>query len=200
MPPHALLPMVRRLLDPDEMGATPTHQAEVHKINTTIWGPKDSSAGEILLLVPFRNPNQCTKRSQEGMLRVEGRAIRKSCHQEKWAAHSLGSTALASSPATCGPWSQTMSLNTEDLYPAEHPFIQVLNDSDDWRKPHVQPPLLASLSIKGATAPTRTQSQWDSSEMMEIISSHSLSKSPMATQSRQSMSKPFCTPTQLLWG
>ncbi len=71
MPPHALLPMVRQLSDPDGMGATPTHQAEVHKINTAIWGPKDGSVGKIPLLVPFRDPNQCTKRAQEGMLRVE---------------------------------------------------------------------------------------------------------------------------------
>ncbi len=113
------------------MGATPTHQAEVHKINTTIWGPKDGSAGKIPLPVPFHNPNQCTKRAQEGMLRVEEQAIRKSCRQEKWAACSLGSTALASSPAMRGLWSQTTSLNIKDLYPAEHPFIQVLKDSDD---------------------------------------------------------------------
>ncbi len=47
--------MVRRMSDPDGMGATPTHQAEVHKINTAIWGPKDGSAGEIPLPVPFQD-------------------------------------------------------------------------------------------------------------------------------------------------
>jgi len=72
MPLHALSPMVQRLSDPDGMGATPTHQAEVHKINTTIWGPKDSSAGEIPLPVPFRNPNQSAKHHQEGLLNMEG--------------------------------------------------------------------------------------------------------------------------------
>ncbi len=120
---HALSPMVRRLSDPDGMGATPTHQATVHKIDTAVWGPKDSSAGEILLPVPFRDPNQHPKRYQEDMLRVEGRAVHKSRCQEKWAARSPGSTALASSLATHGPWSQTMSINTKDIYPAEHPFI-----------------------------------------------------------------------------
>src|SRR6266702_2455793 len=72
MPPRALSPMVQRLSDPDGMGATPTHQAEVHKINTAIWGPKDGSAGKIPLPVPFHNPNQSTKHHQEGMLDVEG--------------------------------------------------------------------------------------------------------------------------------
>jgi len=72
MPPHALSPMVQRMSDPDGMGATLTHQAEVHEINTAIWGPKDGSAGEIPLPVPFHNPNQCSKRPQEGMLGVEG--------------------------------------------------------------------------------------------------------------------------------
>jgi len=113
------------------MGATPTHQAEVHKINTTIWGPKDGSVGKIPLLVPFRDPNQHAKHHQEGVLRVEGRAVCKSCRQEKWAVCSLGSTAPASSPAMQGLWSQTTSMTTEDLYPAEHLFIRVLKDSDD---------------------------------------------------------------------
>ncbi len=54
------------------MGATPTHQAKVHEINTAIWGPKDGSAGEIPLSVPFRNPNQGTKCTQEGLLDMDG--------------------------------------------------------------------------------------------------------------------------------
>ncbi len=131
MPPHALSPMVRQLSDPDGMGATPTHQAKVHEINTTIWGPKDGSAGEILLLVPFRDLNQSAKRNQEGMLNMEGQAIRKSHRQEKWAVSSPGSTVPASTLATCGLWSCTTSVAMEDLYPAEHPFIQVLKDSND---------------------------------------------------------------------
>ncbi len=123
--------MVQQLSDPDGMGATPTHQAKVHKINTAIWGPKDSSAGEILLLVPFHDPNQSTKRPQESLLDVEGQAIHKSHRQEKWTTGSAGSTAPASMPATHGPWSCTTSLMTDNLYPAEHPFIQVLKDSDN---------------------------------------------------------------------
>ncbi len=115
--------MVRQLSDPDGMGATLTHQAEVHKINTTIWGPKDGSAGEIPLLVPFCNPNQSAKCPQKGMLDVEGQAIRKSHCQEKWAVSSLGSTVLASTLAMHSLWSRTTSVMTEDLYPAEHPFI-----------------------------------------------------------------------------
>ncbi|SRR6266702_1264679 len=43
----------------------------------------------------------------------------------------MGSTAPASTLATCGPWSHTTSINEEDLYPAEHPFIRTLKDSDD---------------------------------------------------------------------
>ncbi len=53
MPTRALSPMVQRLSDPDEMGATPTHQADVGAIDKDIWGPKDSHAGEIPLPVPF---------------------------------------------------------------------------------------------------------------------------------------------------
>ncbi len=54
MPPCALSPMVRRLSDPDNMGATPTHQADVQEADTDIWGPKDGHPGEIPLPVPFR--------------------------------------------------------------------------------------------------------------------------------------------------
>jgi len=113
------------------MGATPTHQAEVHEINTAIWGPKDSSEGEIPLPVPFLDPNRSTKRPQENMLNVEGQAIHKSRRQEKWAISSPGSTALASTPAMRSLWSCTTSIVTEDLYPAEHPFIRVLKDSNN---------------------------------------------------------------------
>ncbi len=131
MPPCALSPMVWQLSDPDGMGATPTHQTKVHKINTAIWGPKDGSTGKILLPVPFHDPNQSTKHTQEDMLNMEGQATHKSCRQEKWAVGSLGSTALASTLATRSLWSCTTSIMTKDLYPAEHLFIRVLKDSDD---------------------------------------------------------------------
>ena len=131
MPLHALSPMVRRLSDPDGMGATPTHQAEVHKIDTDIWGPKDGSAGEIPLPVPFHDPNRHMKRHQEGMLGVEGQAVCKSHRQKEHDDGSEGSTAPVSTPATRGPWSRTNSHMSEDLYPAEHPFIRNLRDSND---------------------------------------------------------------------
>ena len=57
--------MVRRLSDPDGMGATPTHQADVHAIETDIWGPKDGHQGEILLPVPFQEPKRITRGCQE---------------------------------------------------------------------------------------------------------------------------------------
>ncbi len=72
MPTRSLSPMVRRLSDPDGMGATPTHQADVQVVDTDIWGPKDGSLGEILLPVPFWEPKHDTKGHQEGMLNVEG--------------------------------------------------------------------------------------------------------------------------------
>jgi len=36
MPPRALSPMVRRMSDPDNMGATPTHQADMQEADTNI--------------------------------------------------------------------------------------------------------------------------------------------------------------------
>jgi len=123
--------MVRRLSDPDGMGATPTHQSDTQEADTDIWGPKTGSVGEILLPVPFRNPNNNKKCYQESMLNVEGRAIRKSHRQEKRQDGSTGSTAPVSTPATHSLWSHTTSHMSEDLYPAEHPFIQNLKDSDD---------------------------------------------------------------------
>ena len=72
VPPHALSPMVRRLLDPDGMGATPTHQTDTQQADTLIWEPKEGSDGKSMLLVPFCNPNQVAKRPCEGHLGVEG--------------------------------------------------------------------------------------------------------------------------------
>ncbi len=57
------------------MGATPTHQSNTQEANADIWGPKTGGEGEILLPVPFRDPNRIRKRHQEGLLNVEGRAI-----------------------------------------------------------------------------------------------------------------------------
>jgi len=72
MPPRALSPMVRRLSDPNNMGATPTHQADVQEVDTDIWGPKDGRPGEIPLLVPFCEPKRITNSAMEGLLNVEG--------------------------------------------------------------------------------------------------------------------------------
>src|SRR6266702_6515402 len=63
--------MVRQVSDPDGMEATPTHQTNTQDINANIWGPKDGGAGEILLLVPFQEPEEGAGKDKEGMLRVE---------------------------------------------------------------------------------------------------------------------------------
>ncbi len=137
MPPRALSPMVQRLSDPDGMGATPTHQADVQEADTDIWGPKDGHPGEIPLPVPFHEPKRITNSAMEGLLNMEGRAIRQSRCQEKRKDGSTGSTAPVSTPATRGPWSCTTSYWSEgDLYPAEHLFIRTLKDSDN---PHETP-------------------------------------------------------------
>jgi len=81
MPPRALSPMVRRVSDPDGMGATPTHQDDVRDIDKDIWRPKDGHEGEIPLPVPFQEPKCIAESCKEGMLNVEGRAVRKSRHQ-----------------------------------------------------------------------------------------------------------------------
>ncbi len=132
MPPRALSPMVRRLSDPCNMGATPTHQADVQEVDSDIWGPKDGHPGEIPLPVPFREPKRITNSATEGLLNVEGRAVRQSRCKEKCKDGSTGSTAPNSTPATRGPWSCTTSYMSEgDLYPAEHPFIHTLKDTDE---------------------------------------------------------------------
>ncbi len=124
--------MVRQLSDPGDMGATPTHQADVQEVDTNIWGPKDGRSGEILLPVPFREPKRITNSATEGLLNVEGRAIHQSRRQEKRKDGSMGSTAPVSTPTMRGLWSRTTSYRSEDdLYPAEHPFIRTLKDSDN---------------------------------------------------------------------
>ncbi len=131
MPMHSLSPMVRRLSDPDGMGATPTHQDDVQDLDADIWGPKDGHLGEIPLPVPFRE-HKDTGSYQEGMLNMERRAIRKGRRQEKCKDGSMGSTVPVSTPTTRGPWSHTTSvMSNEELYPAEHPFICVLTNTDD---------------------------------------------------------------------
>ncbi len=124
--------MVRRVSDPDGLGTTPTHQADVQAIDTNIWGPKDDSPGEIPLPVPFQEPKRIAGSDQKSLLTVEGQAIRKSRRQEKRKDGSTGSTAPVSTPTTCGLWSRTTSyMSEEDLYPAEHMFIRTLTDSDN---------------------------------------------------------------------
>ncbi len=124
--------MVRRLSDPDDMGATPTHQANIQDVDTNIWGPKDGHPGEILLPVPFRIPKCITNSATEGLLNVEGRAIHESRRKEKCQDGSSGSTVPASTLAMHSPWSCTTSyMNEDNLYPAEHPFIRMLMDTDD---------------------------------------------------------------------
>ncbi len=91
------------------MGATPTHQSDAQEANTDIWGPKDSHLGEIPLPVPFKEPKYIASGHMEGLLNVEGRAVCKSRRQANREAGSEGSTAPASMPATCGPWSRTTS-------------------------------------------------------------------------------------------
>jgi len=114
------------------MGATPTHQADMQDVDTDIWGPKDGHPGEIPLLVPFKEPKRITNSTTEGLLNVEGRAIRQSRRKEKRKDGSAGSTAPVSTPTTHGPWSRTTSYMSEgDLYPAEHPFICTLTNTND---------------------------------------------------------------------
>src|SRR6266702_4113059 len=100
LPPRALSPMVRRLSDPDRMGATPTHQSDVQDTDTDIWGAKDGHEGEIPLPVLFRDPNWNAQDCPQDLLTVEGRTLRKSHHQAKCKDGSQGSTALVSTPAT----------------------------------------------------------------------------------------------------
>jgi len=132
MPPRALSPMVQRLSDPNNMGATPTHQADMQDVDTDIWGPKDGHPGEIPLPVPFKEPKRITNSNTEGLLNVEGRAIHESRRKEKHKDGSAGSTALVSTPTMCSLWSCTPSYMSEgDLYPAEHQFICTLTDTDN---------------------------------------------------------------------
>ncbi len=62
---------------------------------------------------------------------MEGQAVCKSHHQEECQDGSEESAVLASTPAMRGLWSCTTSHMSKDLYPAEHPFIWNLKDSDD---------------------------------------------------------------------
>jgi len=132
MPPRPLSPMVRRVSDPDGMGATPTHQADTEEVDDDIWGPKDGHPGEIPLPVPFKEPKRIASSDQKSLLTVEGRTVHKSRRQEKRKDGSTGSTALVSTPATRGPWSRTTSyMSEEEIYPAEHMFIRTLTDSNN---------------------------------------------------------------------
>jgi len=135
MPPCALSPMVRRVSDPDGMGATPTHQSDMQDADTDIWGAKDGHEGEIPLPVPFRDPISNAQDGAQSLLLVEGRALRKSRRQKKREAGSTGSTAPVSTPATRGLWSRSSSrMSTQDLYPDEHLFMRTTKDTEDPRE------------------------------------------------------------------
>ena len=63
---------------------------------------------------------------------MEGQAICESRLKEKRKDGSLGSTVPVSTPTTHSLWSHTASyMSKEDLYPAEHPFIHMLTDTDN---------------------------------------------------------------------
>ncbi len=127
--------MVRRVSDPDGMGATPTHQSDTHDADTDIWGAKDGHEGEIPLPVPFRDPVSNAQDGTQGLLSVEGRAIHKSRRQKKREVSSTGSTAPVSTPATRGPWSRDSSrMSTQELYPDEHLFMRTTKDTQDPRE------------------------------------------------------------------
>jgi len=115
--------------DPDGMGATPTHQADIQQIDTNIWTAEEGS--EDALPVPFRVVAPTKVPNQEGLLGVERGAISTRHGQEGHPACSPGSTVPASMPATHRPWSHTTSMRSEDLYPAEHIFVKMLKDSDN---------------------------------------------------------------------
>ncbi len=124
--------MVRRLSDPDGMGATPTHQSDVQDADTDIWGAKDGHEGEIPLPVPFRDPNWNAQDRPQDLLTVEGRAFRKSRRQAKCKDGSAGSTVPVSTLATRGPWSRDSSrIDDKELYPDEHLFMRTLTDTDN---------------------------------------------------------------------
>ncbi len=132
LPLRALSPMVRRMSDPDGMGATPTHQSDVQDADTDIWGAKDGHEGEIPLPVPFRDPNWNAQDRPQDLLTVEGRAFHKSRRQAKRQDGSQGSTAPVSTPTTRGPWSRDGSRVDEgELYPDEHLFMCHLKDTDN---------------------------------------------------------------------
>jgi len=132
MPARALSPMVRRVSDPDRMGATPTHQSDTQDADTDIWGAKDGHEGEIPLPVPFRDPVSNAQDGTQSLLSVEGQALRKSRRQKKREVSSTGSTAPVSTPATQGPWSRDSSrMSTQELYPDEHIFMHTTKDTED---------------------------------------------------------------------
>src|SRR6266702_2241820 len=135
MPARALSPMVRRVSDPDRMGATPTHQSDTQDADTDIWGAKDGHEGEIPLPVPFRNPLSNAQNSTQGLLSVEGRTLCKSRHQKEREVSSTGSTAPVSTPATRGPWSRDSSrMSMQELYPDEHLFMRTTKDTENPRE------------------------------------------------------------------
>jgi len=134
LPPHALSPMVWQVSDPDGMGATPTHQAKTQAINTDIWESKGGSGEKGMLPVPFWDPSCKAKGPKEGMLRVEGQAVCKSCCEVKHAIHSAGSTALPSIAASKGLWNTTPEIMEAELYPAKHPFVRTKKETNNPRE------------------------------------------------------------------
>ncbi len=135
MPLRALSPMVRQLSDPDGMGATPTHQSNVQDADTDIWGPKDGRAGEIPLPVPFEEVKRIPNRAAEGMLDMERRSVQKGRRAALRQAGGMRGGTLVGTPMMQGPWSRTPShMSLDEIYPAEHPFINTLKDSDNPNK------------------------------------------------------------------
>src|SRR6266702_1998779 len=109
--------------DPDGIAAKPDHQTEVQMIDDQLW------EAEGVLRIPPHMEGVWIANDKEDQPAMERGAIHTSRVQEKRHEGSVGSTALASTPATQGPWSRSTSLR--DWYPDEHPFIKNTCDSDN---------------------------------------------------------------------
>ncbi|SRR6266702_2652201 len=107
------------------MGATPTHQNETDVLDHEIW--EDEAEG--ILQVPPRVAQEGGHKDTQVMLGVEGGTVCACSSEMSGTVSGTGSTALASTPSTHGPWSQTT--NVREWYPNEHPFNCNTTDTTD---------------------------------------------------------------------
>src|SRR6266702_572751 len=119
-------------------GATPSHQQETQDINTKLWGSGQDgdSPGKFALPIPphVEAGSGVMTKHNEDMPGVEGGAIPGGSGHKEAVTQAMMSITSPCMSLSRGPWEVVEEIETKHLYPAKHPFIRTMTNSDNPNK------------------------------------------------------------------